>query len=55
MSVTYVAALPDTEVEFEPMDLPLAMGNGFVDPELVRPHEHTAEVDELIAFRCSSL
>ena len=36
-------------------DLLLPMGAGAVDPELIKPHADTADIEDAIEARCSSL
>ena len=49
---TETAELPDTL-----RLLPMFMGAGSVDPELIEPHDEleSQDVEDLIAFRCSGV
>ncbi len=62
MTIIHVAELlqeANSGQPFERFDLshdfPLAMGAGAVDPDLIEPRDQQHDVEEVIAFRCSTL
>lgn len=59
MDMTSLTDLYSESVELTvlPLFLPMFMGAGAVDPELIEPRDEqeSQDVEELIAFRCSCL
>jgi hypothetical protein len=57
MTMTQTDLFPPSDLEDLDLDLgfPLTVGAGFVDPRLVEPICDDPEIEDLIAFRTSTL
>lgn len=56
MDMTHVTEFSPNAKALEIADeLPMQMGSGAIDPQLIEPKEPDPDVAELIAFRCSTV